>query len=74
MNAAAMDTEASSDEGRPPDPDGPLDAWIDPPGEWDDETSNDGSDPDAPGLGKHVEVLINAIVAGVADGRLRAAS
>lgn len=49
MNAAAMDTEASSDEGRPPDPDGPLDAWIDPPGEWDDETSNDGSDPDAPG-------------------------
>lgn len=31
-----------------------------------------GSDPEAPGLGKHVEVLITAITAGVADGRLRA--
>jgi len=31
-----------------------------------------GSDPETPGMGDHVEVLIEAIEAGVADGRLRA--
>lgn len=31
-----------------------------------------GSDPETPGMGDHVEVLVGAILAGVADGRLRA--
>ena len=31
-----------------------------------------GSDPEVPGLGDHVQVLVEAIEAGVADGRLRA--
>ncbi len=39
MNAAAMDTEASSEEGRRPDPDRPGEAWLDPPGGWDDEAA-----------------------------------
>jgi alpha-D-ribose 1-methylphosphonate 5-triphosphate diphosphatase len=31
-----------------------------------------GSDPDLPGMGAHVQALVDAIAAGVADGRLRA--
>lgn len=31
-----------------------------------------GSDPEMPGMGDHVQVLVDAIAAGVADGRLRA--
>ncbi|MEQ1901214.1 MAG: alpha-D-ribose 1-methylphosphonate 5-triphosphate diphosphatase [Devosia sp.] len=31
-----------------------------------------GSDPEMPGMGEHVQVLVDAIAAGVADGRLRA--
>ncbi|HZY69254.1 MAG TPA: alpha-D-ribose 1-methylphosphonate 5-triphosphate diphosphatase [Devosia sp.] len=31
-----------------------------------------GSDPEMPGMGDHVQVLVDAISAGVADGRLRA--
>lgn len=31
-----------------------------------------GSDPEMPGMGDHVQVLVDAIEAGVADGRLRA--
>jgi alpha-D-ribose 1-methylphosphonate 5-triphosphate diphosphatase len=31
-----------------------------------------GSDPETPGMGEHVQVLVDAIAQGVADGRLRA--
>lgn len=46
MNAAAMDTEADHDEGRPPASDGPDENWLEPPGEWDVAAAE--GDADAP--------------------------
>ncbi len=63
MNAAAMDTETSSDEGRPPDPDSPGEAWLEPAGEWDDEASDE-----AEGAKTQGSLSITGASAGLAAG------